>query len=385
MNATMRDYYEVLGVAKGADAGAIKKAFRQKAKALHPDINPSPEAEAEFKELGEAYSVLSDPDKRQIYDTYGHEGLKGSGGGGPGDWGFVNDFQDLSDIFSAFFGGGFGGGRQRRPGGPMQGEDLRTVANLTFMEAVFGSPKDVEVTRLAACSPCGGTGAAAGSQPVACGTCGGQGQVRQTAQTLLGAFTQVVTCPACHGQGRVIQSPCPSCNGQARVQESKTLNITIPAGVDHGTRLRLGGEGNAGLFGGPPGDLYVVMQVESSTSFERDGVDVLCRLPVSYTQLVLGDSLEIPLLKGHDTLKIPAGTANGHVLTLRHQGVPYLNNPNHRGDLHVRLEVQIPKKLPAEERDLLEKLHQVEKAKQGQPDKHHPSFFSRLKESLLGH
>lgn len=361
--ATKRDYYEILGLSKNASESEIKKAFRQKARELHPDVNKADDAEAQFKELGEAYEVLSDGQKRQVYDTYGHDGLQG--GGYQPSWNSANfneAFPDLNDLFSAFFGGGFGGFQQQRSHGPQQGDHLRYDLELTFMEAAFGCEKDIEVPRLSACDPCKGSGSAPESGgPKACQTCGGAGQVRHTTQTLLGHFSQISTCPTCQGRGQVITDPCKSCRGQGKVETEKTLNITIPAGVDTGTRLRVSGEGNAGQLGGPPGDLYVIMHVKNHAEFQREGFDVLTNFKVSYPQLALGDTVEIPGLKGKHSLKIPAGTQHGHIFTIKHEGIPVLNNNKQRGNFHVQVVLEVPKKLSNEAKKLLEQLHQQEK------------------------
>lgn len=383
-----RDFYEVLGVERGADDKAIKKAFRQKAKALHPDTNPSPTAEADFKELGEAYSVLSDAQKRQVYDTYGHAGLDssiGAGGASAHGWDFMSEFTDLGDIFSAFF----GGGGRRSGGGAMRGDDLRVGLQLTFMEAAFGAAKKVTVEQLRTCSTCNGSGAKPGSSPVTCRTCQGHGQIRQSTQTLFGHFTQIVTCPDCHGTGQIIPDPCPDCHGHGKRRESKTLDVTIPAGVDSGTRLRISEEGDAGSLHAPAGDLYIVLQVQPDEHFERDGYDVLSRVPVSYAQLCLGDEVTIPLLKGQQKIKIAAGTPNGHVQVLRGEGIPILNQPNRRGELHLLLEVQVPTKLTPRERELLEELHQLQQQRtasvQGEAKEGGVGgFFASLRQRLLG-
>jgi molecular chaperone DnaJ len=384
-----RDYYDILGVERNADAKEIKKAFRQKAKALHPDTNPSADAEDQFKELGEAYSVLSDAEKRRVYDTYGKDGLEGSGfGGAPNNWDFMNDFGDLNDIFSAFFGGagGFrtGGGRQA-----MQGDDRRVLLQLTFMEAVFGCEKKLEIQRMATCQPCEGSGAEPGTKPETCTQCGGHGQVRQSARTMFGQLTQIVTCPVCQGSGVIITHPCKTCTGKGSTLQNDTIDLNIPAGVDSGTRLRVSGAGDAGSHGTPAGDLYVVIEILPDDHLIRDGYDVLMKVPVCYTQLVLGDTINIPLLKGHYDLKIPAGTENGHLITLRNEGVPMLNRPNSRGNLILRLDVQIPRTVKGEEKELLEKLHQLHKSNvsstgiQGE-DGMASSFFSHLKSFLTG-
>jgi len=391
---TTRDYYEVLGITKTSDAKEIKKAFRTKAKALHPDTNPSPDAEAQFKELGEAYSVLSDAQKRQVYDQYGHEGLNGSsGGGGYGgaggystNWDFMSDFGDLGDVFSAFFNGGTGGGRRQ----VARGSDRRALLRLTFMEAAFGAEKAVTVQRNDTCDDCDGSGAAPGTVAESCGQCGGHGQVRQSAQTMFGNFTQVVTCPACQGQGSVIKTPCSGCRGQGLQQKEETISVNVPAGVDSGTNLRMSGGGDAApVRNGMAGDLFVVLDVEEDDNFIREGYDVLAKVPVCYTQLVLGDNIEIPLLKGSHRLKISAGTENAYIITLKGEGIPVLNQPGLRGNLLIRLDVQIPTKIDSRERDLLEQLHSLHADRMKQENLSHEdgkasNFFSSLKSFLSG-
>lgn len=384
-----RDYYEILGVSRHADAKEIKKAFRQKAKELHPDTSTDPNAEEHFKELGEAYSVISDPEKRKIYDTYGKDGLNGSSGGGYGgggyatNWDFMSDFGDISDIFSAFFGGGKSSRQSAR------GEDRRTVIELSFMEAAFGCEKEIKVTRLDTCQTCHGSGAEPGTSPEICQHCGGHGQVRQSAQTMFGNFTQIITCPVCHGAGKIIKHPCRTCHGQGVSQKEETVKLNIPAGVDTGTRLRIAGAGDAGPQGLPAGDLYVVVQVQDDEHFLRDGYDVLMKVPVYYTQLALGDTVKIPLLKGHYDLKIQAGTENGHIITLKQEGIPVLNQPHLRGNLLIRLDIQIPRKISKEEKHLLQQLHDLHTERRRTEDLKHEegqasSFFSQLKSFLSG-
>jgi molecular chaperone DnaJ len=395
MTSSKRDYYDVLGVSRGATQDEIKKSFRRKAKELHPDTNDNPEAEAQFKELGEAYDVLSDAQKRQVYDTYGHEGLR-SGGYSPG-WDFVEGFPDLSDLFSSFFGGGFGGmGGGRRRSGPRPGDDIRLDLTLELQEACFGLKKDIKIKRLEQCEPCHGSGAAPGTGPVTCPVCSGTGQLRQTAQTILGHFTQIVTCGRCGGQGAAIQDPCKTCQGRGRVERDKSLTLTIPAGVDEGNRLRVSQEGDAGPQGGPPGDLYVVVHIAAHPQFERDGQNLLSMLDVSYPQLVLGDEVEVPTLEGVQKLRIPAGTQNGHIFTLKNVGVPFLNHPNRRGDQLVQVQVTIPTHLGAEERKLIEKLMDLQAARSGDRTQtganatagnghSSASFMDRVRDALAGH
>jgi len=381
---TKQDYYEVLGVNRTASKEDIKKAFRQKAKLYHPDVSKEPDAESKFKTLGEAFDVLSDEQKRQVYDQYGHDGLKS--GGYSTNWDFMQGFPDLNDLFSSFFGGGFGfstdGGR-----GPNRGEDLRFDLKITFEEAAFGIKKDIEVNRLSLCDSCDGSGAEDGTQASVCHTCGGNGQVRQTTQTIIGHFTQIATCPSCRGAGKVITHPCKSCRGEGRTQHKHKLTITIPAGVDQGTRLRVSGEGNAGPTGGMPGDLYVVVMIEPHTIFNRDGYNVLTMAQVSYATLALGTDIEVPVLQGTEKIHIPAGTQNGHVFTLKGHGIPHLNNPNRKGDHFVQVTVHIPTKLSSEEKKLLKQLQDIENsvAKTTPPPTNEGSLFNRFKEAVSGY
>jgi molecular chaperone DnaJ len=377
-----RDYYEVLGVPKNATQDEVKKAFRKKAKQYHPDTNSSAEAEGLFKELGEAYDVLSDPQKRQVYDTYGHDGLR-TGGYSP-SWDFMEGFPDLGDLFSSFFGGGgFAGGRRR---GPQQGDDRRLDLTLDFEEAAFGVKKDMVLNRLEHCDLCQGSGAAPGSGPVACATCGGSGQLRQTTQTIIGHFTQIVGCPTCQGQGMVIRDACQKCHGKGRVPGEKALSITIPAGVDDGTRLRVVQEGDAGPLGGPPGDLYVIIAIRPDERFRREGYTVYSSVRIPYAHLVLGCEVEVPVLKGKENLKVPAGTQPGHVFTLKQHGIPHLNQPNRRGDHLVMVEVDIPKHVQGEEKRLLEKLYELEsQSHKDLKGKGQPSLIHFVKDAITGH
>jgi molecular chaperone DnaJ len=384
MSTTRRDYYEVLGVGKSASPEEIKKAFRKKAKEYHPDTNKSPEAETLFKELGEAYDVLSDANKKQVYDNYGHDGLK-SGGYQP-QWDFAEGFPDLGDIFASFFGSGFGGmGGQRRRGGPQPGNDLRLDLALEFTDAVFGTKKEITFTHLENCDSCQGSGASPGSGPTVCTTCGGQGQVRQTAQTIIGHFTQIVTCPNCQGNGSIIVNPCRACHGQGRSAVETKRSIVIPPGVDQGTRLRVANEGDAGIKGGPPGDLYVVLQIKPHPHFKREGYHLYTLQEVPYSIMTLGGEIEVHKLDGIETIKIPAGTKNGHIFTLKNAGVPHLNNSNKRGDHYVEVQVDIPTHLGGEEKKLLQKLKELQLERlQRERSQHHASFFGRMKEAIAG-
>jgi molecular chaperone DnaJ len=383
MSTTKRDYYEVLGVSRNASPDEIKRAFRKKAKQYHPDTNKSADAEALFKELGEAYDVLSDANKRQIYDNYGHDGLKN--GGYQPQWDFAEGFPDLGDIFASFFGGaGFGGMGGRRRGGPQQGSDLRLDLTLEFTEAVFGTKKEISFTHLENCESCEGSGASPGSGPTVCTTCGGQGQVRQTTQTIIGHFTQIVTCPNCQGNGSVIVNPCRVCHGQGRTAVEAKRSIVIPPGVDQGTRLRVAGEGDSGIKGGPPGDLYVVLQIKPHPEFKRDGYHIYSVQEVPYSTLTLGGEVEVMTLNGPEKLKIPSGTQNGHIFPLKGAGIPHLNNNSKRGDHYVEVQVFIPTHLSGEEKKLLQRLGEIQQEKMKKDKGRSPSLMGRFKEALGG-
>jgi molecular chaperone DnaJ len=391
------DYYDILGVSKSASADEIKKAFRKKAKLVHPDTNDSPNAAEEFKQLGEAYDVLSDSQKRQLYDTYGHDGLK-AGGYSP-SWDFVQGMPDLGDLFSSFFGGqgGFRGGGGRRSG-PIEGDDLQVALAITFEEACFGVTKSLTYDRLEHCEDCKGTGSANSAAPKACHVCQGQGQVRQSTQTFIGHFMQIVTCPNCQGSGEMIADPCKTCHGKALTPKSHTVEIPIPAGVDDGNQVRLSQKGHAGLRGGPHGHVYVVLQVSPHASFVRKGNLIESRIAVTFPQLVLGTEVEVPTLDGPVKLKIPAGTASGTEFTLKNHGVPILNTQGSRGHHRVAVDVAVPKHPTGEERRLLEQLQSLynpapasHKKKASAADSpsgqtvHHHSFVDKVKDVLSGH
>jgi molecular chaperone DnaJ len=372
----MADYYELLGVSRDVDADSLKKAYRRLARQYHPDVNKEPGAEDRFKEIGRAYEVLSDPQARARYDQFGEAGL--GGGGGMPDMGDMGGFADLFETFFSGFGGAGGGaaaGARRR--GPRQGDDLRLDLTISFSEAVFGSEKEVQIRHLETCTTCSGSGAKAGSGPTTCGTCGGAGQVRRATRTPFGSFTQVAPCPTCDGTGQVIADPCNACGGQGLQQVRKKLRINIPAGVDTGTRLRVGQEGNAGQRGGPAGDLYVFLTVQPHPHLRRDGVTVHSEVSLNYLQAILGDTIEVETVDGHEPLEIPAGTQPGAVITLQGKGVPRLGNPVARGNHQFTIKVQLPTKLNGEERQLLEQLagHHTRK---GQRHHHKSGLFGGL-------
>ena len=359
--ADKRDYYEVLGVAKDATADQIKSAYRKLAMKYHPDRNPdNPEAKEKFTEISEAYEVLSNQEKRQRYDQFGHQGVNF----GPGGFDFGRDFSgfqdvDLSDIFSNLFGGGgggfssfFGGGRQQRradPNAPRRGDDMTFRLDIDFDEALFGSERTIDITLPAQCDECGGTGAAKGSQRVTCKTCGGRGAVIGG-----GGFFQIrQTCPTCGGEGTVIEKPCRKCRGSGHVSAPQHISLKIPAGVDNGSRLRLAGKGAGGLRGGENGDLYVILGVRDSEIFDRDGLDLGINVPVSPMLAALGGSIEVPTPQGIAEIKIPAGTPNGKVFRLRGKGVPSLRG-SFAGDLDARIVFEVPVNLDRTQRQALE-------------------------------
>lgn len=358
---TKTDYYEILEVSKDAAQDEIKRAFRKKARELHPDVNKAPDAEEKFKELGQAYEVLMDQDKRAMYDRYGHDGLKNSGYdySGPFDFGFG----DLNDILSSFFGGGFTNGRSRQhANAPMRGSDLRLDLQITFEEAVFGAEKNVEIQHLEACTSCNASGAEPGTTPITCSACNGYGQVQQTTQTILGHFTQVATCPNCRGAG-MIATPCKSCNGQGRKEVGKVLNVKIPKGVDTGNKLRINSEGDAGKNGGPAGDLYVVLLVQPHKFFKRDNVNIYLDYNISFPQAALGDEVEVDTVDGKKQLKIQHGIQTGSMLTIKGVGVPFLNNPSRRGDQFIRINIVTPTNINEEEKKLYKRLSEIQNEK----------------------
>jgi molecular chaperone DnaJ len=339
-----RDYYEILGVGKDTDAKDIKKAYRKMAMKHHPDRNPGDkEAEAKFKELSEAYEVLSDDQKRGAYDQYGHEGVNSQGGFGGGQHGSFSDI--FGDVFGDIFGGGGGGGRRSSV---QRGSDLRYDLELSLEEAVRGVERRIQVPTLVSCKPCSGSGAKAGSSPVTCTTCGGVGQVRMQQ----GFFSVQQACPACHGRGKQIKDPCTSCNGQGVNRETKTLNVKIPSGVDTGDRIRLSGEGEAGPNGGPAGDLFVQVHVAKHAIFERDGANLYCEMPISFADAALGGELDVPTLSGRVKLKIPGETQSGKLFRLRGKGVKQVRG-GAQGDLICRVVVETPVNLNGKQRDLL--------------------------------
>ncbi len=345
----MADFYELLGVGRSASADDIKKAYRRRARELHPDTNPDPAAAEEFKNLARAYEVLSDADARARYDRFGEAGVGGSGASAEDMFG-----GGLGDIFETFFGGSANpfGGRQRGPAGPPRGQDLEVVADISFRQSVFGDQVDVALKLPVACTDCGGSGAGEGTSPVTCSDCGGSGQVQRVRQSLLGQMVTATTCSRCGGLGQVITTPCPSCRGEGRVTVDKTYQVDVPAGVDSGSTLRLTGRGAAGPRGGRSGDLYVHLRVAPDERFIRHENDLITEVPVSIAQASLGTSVDIETLDGTETLVVPAGTQPGREFVLRQRGVPHLRGRG-RGDLRVVVRVDVPTKLSDAEVELL--------------------------------
>ena len=344
-----RDYYEVLGVPRNASTEEIKAAFRKLARQYHPDVNKDADAEEKFKEINEAYGVLSDADKRARYDRYGRAGL--------GDLGGMPDFatMDFGDIFEEILGGfGFSTGRRSRRS-PRRGRDLQMTVSLTFEEAVFGAEKEIEFQRDETCSTCNGSGAKPGTSPTRCATCNGQGEVRQVRQTFLGSMVQTTTCPTCKGAGEVISSPCATCHGSGLERKTVRKKVQIPAGVDGGTQIRLAGEGQPGIYGGPHGSLYLILDVKPHKFFKRRENDLLLNLDINVAQAALGAEIEVPTLEGEEKLKIPSGTQPGKIFKLKGKGVPHLRR-NGRGDQLVLVNVAIPERLSKEQRELFEQL-----------------------------
>jgi molecular chaperone DnaJ len=379
-----RDYYEVLGISKDADADEIKKAYRKKAKELHPDRNSdNPDAEAQFKEANEAYDVLKDPDKKAAYDRFGHAAFDGGMAGGPraggygarpGQGDFASAFSDVfEDLFGDFMGGQRGAGRSRAS----RGADLRYNLKISLEDAYSGLSRQITVPTSVACSSCSGSGSEGGAEPTTCPTCSGMGKVR--AQQ--GFFTVERTCPTCSGMGQIVKNPCRSCGGAGRQQTERALSVNIPAGVETGTRIRLSGEGEAGLRGGPAGDLYIFVEVEDHPLFQRDGIDLFCRVPVSMTKAALGGEIEVPSIDGgRSRVKVPEGSQSGRQMRLRGKGMPQLRGPG-TGDMYIELAVETPVKLTAEQKELLRKFEDIS-AKTNNPNA--TGFFDKVKSFFDG-
>lgn len=373
--ADKKDYYDLLGIPRTASDDEIKKAFRKLARKYHPDVNrDDPKtAEAKFKEINEAYEVLSSPENRAKYDQFGHAAFDGAAGGGPGFGG-----GGINDIFDMFFGGGFGGGARRQ--GPEKGADLRYDMEITLEQAAAGHKEEIDVPRTEDCPACQGTGAATGTHPETCPQCGGTGQTQVVQNTPFGRMVNVTTCSRCRGEGKIVHTPCGECRGRGKVRKTRRIEVAIPPGADSGLRLRISRGGEAGLRGGPPGDLYVYLSVRRHKTFGRDGDNLIYDLPLSFPQMTLGDTVEVPTLEGMTKLEIPAGTQTGTVLTIREKGVPHLRGHG-KGDMKVRLTIVTPRKLSDKQKQLL-----IEFAKQGGENlkPQSQSFVKKVKDVLGG-
>ena len=383
--AEKRDYYEVLGVSRNADAGTIKKAYRKLAKKYHPDMNPGDkEAEAKFKEATEAYSVLSDPEKRRTYDQYGHAAFENGGAGqGGGFGGFDFNGADMGDIFGDIFGDLFGGGRSRRANnGPMRGANLRAVVHITFQEAVFGCEKELELTLKDICTKCNGTGAKPGTSPETCSKCHGTGQVTYTQQSMFGMVRNVQTCPDCGGTGKIIKDKCPDCRGTGFTASRKKIQVSIPAGIDDGQSIRIREKGEPGTNGGPRGDLLVEVQVARHPIFQRQDMNIFSTAPITYAQAALGGKIRISTVDGEVEYEVKPGTQTDTKIRLRGKGVPSLRNKNVRGDQYVTLVVQVPTKLSEEAKDALRAFDAACQGKPAPEKEKKKRFMDKLKETF---
>lgn len=376
-----RDYYEVLGVSRDASEAEIKKAYRKLSKQYHPDINKEEGAEEKFKEISEAYEILSDPQKRAAYDQYGHAGTDpnyGAGGGGFGGFeGFGGGgFGGFEDIFESFFGGG---GRSSNPNAPRQGADLQYRLDLSFEEAIFGTEKNIKYQREDNCQTCGGSGAKPGTHPETCPKCGGSGTINIQRQTPLGNVMSRQTCPDCNGKGKIVKDPCADCHGTGRQKSAHSVKVNVPAGVEDGQQMRLSGQGEAGINGGPYGDLYVVFRVAESKEFERDGAEIYYTLPISFVQATLGDEVAVPTVHGKVKLKIPAGTQSGTSFRLKGKGAPRLRG-NGNGDQRVTVKIVTPKNLNEEQKEALRAFAKAS----GETVQEDEGFFGRVKDAFQG-
>lgn len=383
--ADERDYYEVLGVQKGASDDEIKKAFKKQARKYHPDLHPDDkECEEKFKELNKAYEVLSDPDKRQRYDQFGHTGVDPNygAGGGPFTGGFGGGFgfDDLGDLFGSFFGGG-GRSSRRNSNAPRRGQDITANVNISFMEACEGKKHDIKINHMEKCSDCNGTGSADGTAKSTCPECGGAGAVKVTQRTPFGMISSSKTCSKCNGSGTVNTNPCQKCGGTARVRVSKTISVDIPAGIDDSQILRVGGQGDAGLNGGPSGDLNVVISVRPHPIFVRDGSDIHCEIPITYTQAALGDEITVPTIDGNVKYNIAEGTQTGTVFRLKGKGVKKLRRTD-RGDQYVKVNIEVPKNLTKKQKDILKDFAKSMEENDSEHYQKRKTFFQKMKDAF---
>lgn len=376
--AEKRDYYEVLGVSKNASEDEIKRAYKKLARKYHPDMNPGDkEAEEKFKEVNEANEVLSNPEKKAKYDQFGFAGVDPNYGAGQGGYGGAGgfDFGDLGDIFGSFFGGGFGGGGRRNPNAPQRGESIRASLSVEFTEAAFGCEKSITIDRSEQCPTCKGKGCAPGTTPEVCTQCHGTGTVTQAQRTPFGMMQSQTVCPKCRGKGQIIHQPCPDCRGAGAVRKRRTIQVNIPAGIDNGQTISLRGQGHSGKNGGPAGDLLITVMVRPHEIFRRDGTAVFCEAPITFTQAVLGGTLEIPTIDGKVKYDIPEGTQTGTIFRLRGKGIPVLNGRG-RGDQYVTVNIETPRNLNREQKEALKKFS--ESLGEGNYEKH-KNFFGKKK------
>ena len=383
--ADKRDYYEVLGVSKTASEDEIKKAYRQLAKKYHPDLNPgNKEAEEKFKEVNEAYEVLSDADKKARYDQFGHAGVDPSYGGGGYGGGFsggfsgMGDMGDIGDIFNSFFGGGFGTSSRANPNAPRRGQDIETEVTINFMDACNGKEVEINLNRLETCPDCHGTGAAAGSSSETCPDCHGTGQVKVTQRTPFGIISSQKPCTKCGGKGKIITNPCPKCRGNGRVNVSRKISVNIVAGIDDGQTMQVRGQGNAGANGGPNGDLHVLVNVRPDPIFERDGYDIHTEVPITYMQAVLGDEIIVPTIDGKVKYTIPEGTQNGATFRFKGKGVKKINRSD-RGDQYVHVNIEVPRNLTKNQKELLK---EFENSLSDANYNKRKNFFDRIKDAF---
>lgn len=373
-----QDYYETLGLTRDADINAIKKAYRRLARKYHPDVNHDPGAEAKFKEINEAYQVLSDPEKREIYDRYGHQGVEGAANGQ--GYGFEG-FGGFGDIFDMFFGGGPSAGATRGPAGAERGNDLRYDLEMTLEEAAHGVSHSIRYTRMEKCETCGGTGAEPGTKPETCSLCHGSGQVRQQQQSIFGTQIRIGMCPKCHGEGKTVGTPCKACSGQGRMRKTIEKNVDIPAGVDTGMRVRLTGEGDAGRRGGPSGDLYIITHVKKHDYFERRGSDLWSEVTIGFATAALGGQIDVRTIDGTAEMDVSPGTQPGEVYSLRGKGMPDPTG-GRQGDQNVVLRVETPTKMSDQEKELLKQFAQMRGEEIKEPQG--KNFFERVKDAIHG-
>ena len=381
MAGSKRDYYEVLEIEKNASEAEIKKAYRKMAKLYHPDVNHNDKTtEAKFKEVNEAYEVLSNPQKRSQYNQYGHAGLDPNGYGGGAGGGFGDfDFGGIGDIFESFFGGGGGFGRSSRTrNGPQKGADLKYAMEITFEEAAFGVEREISANRNEACTTCNGSGSKPGTTPSTCSHCNGSGQIQFKQNTPFGQFVNSRTCDVCKGEGKIIINPCTTCNGKGNIRKTAKINLKVPAGIDDGQTISMRGEGEPGSKGGPTGDLYVTIRVKKHSIFKRQGNDVLIDMPITFVQAALGSEFEVPTIDGKVKYSIPEGTQTGSVFRLKNKGIPYLRGSG-RGDQYIKVDVEVPKKLNDKQKNILKEFADI-----SGDDNHEQrrGFFEKMKDAL---